>query len=77
MLVFLTVEENVQPPPSPKPGRWGPPPSVHVRYVVVDGLEGEELAQRQSNAIRDVLKFLADQEQAVGCPGDSVTMRRP
>jgi hypothetical protein len=63
--MFTTVGENVQPPPSPKPGRWGPPPSVHVRYVVVDGVE---LAQRQLNAIRGVLKFLAD--QAVGRSGD-------
>jgi len=68
MLAVMTVEEEVQPPPSLKPGRWGPPPSVHVRYVVVDGLEGKELAQHQLNAIRDALKFLADQEQAVGRP---------
>ncbi|MHC5903906.1 hypothetical protein ACVNF4_08355 [Streptomyces sp. S6] len=66
----MTVEENVRSPPSPKPGRRGPPPSVHVWYVVVDGLEGEELAQRQLNAIRGALKFLADQEQAVGRPQD-------
>jgi hypothetical protein len=63
--------ERAQPTPSSGRGRWGPPPSVHVRYVVVDGPEGDELLRRQLNVIRDILKFLADQEQAACRPGDS------
>ncbi|MEU5308754.1 hypothetical protein [Streptomyces sp. NPDC021562] len=41
---------------------------VRVEFVVVDGLEGEELGRRQLNAMRDVLFFLADEEQCVGQP---------
>jgi len=70
MLGGMTSEENAHPPLSSGRGRWGPPPSVHVRFVVVDGPEGEELQRRQLNVIRDVLKFLVDQEQTDGHSGD-------
>lgn len=63
--------ERAQPTPSPGAGQMGTPPSVHVQYVVVDGPEGDELLRRQLNVIRDVLRFLADQEQAACGPGDS------
>ena len=71
MVGVMANAEHAQLSSPPERGRWGPPPSVHVRYIVVDGPEDEELARRQLNVIRDVLKFLANQEQATCHPGNS------
>jgi hypothetical protein len=46
----------------------GTPLTVHVRYVVVDGPEGDELLRRQLNVIREVLRSLVRLAERCGLP---------
>ncbi|MCD9878072.1 hypothetical protein [Streptomyces guryensis] len=46
------------------------PPKVVVEYVVVDGPEGEQLATKQGEAIREVLVWLYTYQGCTECDSE-------
>ncbi|MEU6142400.1 hypothetical protein ABZ848_18760 [Streptomyces sp. NPDC047081] len=61
--------------PAPRMAGADGAPTVTVRYVVVDGPDGEALAQRQAAAIRQVLAWLAAHSDGTDENGASTTRK--
>ncbi|NUK01322.1 hypothetical protein HRW23_20315 [Streptomyces lunaelactis] len=68
----MTDTDNASPPPPPGGGRWGPDPVVFFSYRTVDGPDGDALQERQTQAVLNALRWLAEHPEAA--PGGSMTM---